>query len=396
VYKSMKKFPLLIIVAFLVSCSGNKDKYIDWSIKIASSLMAKHDSLINFQDRKEVWQYDYSLLAGAIGKLTDYTHNRKYFRYFKDYVDFYITEEGKIKYYRLEEYNLDKIRPGINLFPLFHKTGEKKYETALKSQIEQMKTHPRTNDGGFWHKKVYPFQMWLDGIYMACPFMAQYAVEFNEPQWFDEIEKQMTQIYSHTLDEKTGLLYHAWDESRSQRWCDSITGRSKHFWSRALGWYAMAIVDVLDFMPESHPGYKKLVEILNNISAALVKVQDEKTGLWYQVLDMGGREGNYLEASGSSMFVYTFAKGVRKGYLPQSYLQSAEKGFQGLCDNLVKPDPEGGYILTQTCGGCGLGGNPYRDGSYEYYVTEKIKLNDPKGLAPLILAGMELSDATEK
>jgi unsaturated rhamnogalacturonyl hydrolase len=384
----------VIIVLLSVSTSSASDKYISWSLKIAGTIMTRHDSLVKFMDRKESWQYDYALLAGAIGKLSDITGDAKYYNYLKAFVDYYIKPDGTIKYYKPEDYNLDLIRPGVNLFTLYHKTGQKKYEIAIKSEIGQLKTHPRTSDGGFWHKKVYPNQMWLDGIFMACPFMAQYAYDYKEPLWYDEIVKQITQIYSHTLDSKTGLLYHGWDESRQQKWSDPATGTSPNFWSRAMGWYVMAIADVLDYIPENNPGRPKLIKILNDVSAALVKVQDKKTGLWYQVLNMGGREGNYLEASGSAMFVYAFAKGVRKGYLPGSYLKVAEKGFDGICYVLVRKDDDGGFSLTQTCGGCGLGGKPYRDGSYAYYVGEKVNVNDPKGLAPFILAGIELTEAT--
>ena len=324
----MKTFFYVAILAILSSCSGSKKEYLNWSVQMANSIMSRNDSLVNIMARKDVWAYDYAFLAGSIGKLSEYTGDNKYVDYMKDYMDYYITDEGIIRIYRMEEYNLDRIRPGVNFYTLYNKTGDKRYETAIKSLIEQLKTHPRTNDGGFWHKKVYPYQMWLDGIFMACPFMAEYAVTFNEPQWFDEIEKQITQIYQHTVDDETGLLYHAWDESREQRWCDPVTGRSKHFWSRAMGWYAMALVDVLDFMPENHSGYKKIIDILNNIAAALVKVQDLDTGIWYQVLDMGGREGNYLEASGTCMFAYAFATGVRKGYLPALYLPFAEKAYE--------------------------------------------------------------------
>lgn len=389
----MKTIFLAIIFFSSFSFSGTNDEYINWSLKMADSIITRHDSLIKAMGRRDSWEYDYSLLAGAIGKLTGYTSDPKYFKYMKDYVDYYINPDGTIKYYDQKEYNLDKIRPGVNLFTLYDKTKQAKYQAAIESEIGQMKTHPRTADGGFWHKKVYPGQMWLDGIYMACPFMAKYGHDYSNRQWYDEVVKQITQIYTHTLDTKTGLLYHGWDESRQQRWCDPATGRSGQFWSRAMGWYMMALVDVLDYLPENHPGYPQLVKILNETSAALLKVQDDKTGLWYQVLDMGGREKNYLESSGSSMFIYTFAKGVHKGYLPKLYLKAAEKGFTGICRNLIKTDTDGSYSLTQTCGSCGLGGNPYRDGSYEYYVGEKINVNDPKGLAPFILAGVELSEA---
>jgi unsaturated rhamnogalacturonyl hydrolase len=200
-------------------------------------------------------------------------------------------------------------------------------------------------------------------------------------------------IEKYTRDEKTGLLYHAWDESKSQRWCDPATGRSKFFWGRGMGWYVMAIVDVLDHLPRAHARRPDLISILDKTAAAIVKVQDEATGLWYQILDLPGRPGNYLEASASAMFVYAFAKGIRQGYLTQDLLFSARRGYHGLLQNLIKIDSQGLLTLEKVCGGAGLGGEPYRDGSFEYYVTEKIIPNDPKGVGPFILAALEMERA---
>ncbi len=253
-----------------------------------------------------------------------------------------------------------------------------------------MEGQPRTNAKGYWHKKRYPSQMWLDGIYMASPFLAHYAKEFDQPKWYDEVTFQLKLIYEKTVEPKTGLLYHAWDESREQRWSNPETGQSKHFWSRAIGWYTMAIVDVLDYLPEDHPQRKDLIEILNNVCNALIKVQDEKTKLWYQVLDMGGREGNYIEGSGSAMFIYTFAKAAKQGYLPNHFLGIADRTFDSFIDVLVVKGDDSLPVLTNVCGGCGLGGNPYREADYEYYINEKRVDNDQKGVAPLILAAIEL------
>ena len=233
--------------------------------------------------------------------------------------------------------------------------------------------------------------MWLDGLYMASPFLARYARDFNQPKWFDEVIFQLQEVYKNTLDAKTGLVYHAWDESREQRWCNPETGQSKHFWSRATGWYMMAMIDVLDYLPEDHPGRQSIIEILNKLSEALLKVRDEKTGLWYQVLDRGGDEGNYLEASGTAMFIYTFAKGAKMGYLDKRYLEIAEKAFDSMVENMVKTGDDGLPVLTNTCGACGLGGDPYRDADYNYYITEKQIDNDQKGVAPFILAAIELN-----
>ncbi len=361
-----------------------------WSVRMADAEMTRHDSLIKSTATPDKWQYDIALLAGSIGKLSDETGDEKYFRYMKTYMDYYINPNGTARFYNPEEYNLDRIRPAVNLFTLWHKTDDNKYKVAIQNHIQQLKTQPRTKEGGFWHKKIYPHQMWLDGIFMASPFMAQYAAEFNEPEWFDEAALQIALIYRHTLDPKTGLLYHAWDESREQRWSNPETGQSPNYWSRAIGWYVMAIVDVLDFLPADHPGRQPIIDILNNVSGALLKVRDPKTALWYQVTDAGDREGNYLEASGSGMFAYAFAKGAQKGWLPQSYLDEAKKTYQGIVARLINKTDDGSINLEKTCGGCGLGGNPYRDGSYNYYVTEKIVQNDTKGMAPFILTGILL------
>jgi len=197
-------------------------------------------------------------------------------------------------------------------------------------------------------------------------------------------------IYEKTLDPGSGLLMHAWDESRSQKWCDPETGKSHYPWSRAMGWYVLAIEDILEYLPENHPDRPALINILQKTCDALMKVRDPKTGLWYQVLNNGGREGNYLEGSGSAMYTYAFARGAHKGYLDKSYLAIANSAFDGIIKELITVDEKGKVTMHNISGGCGLGGNPYRDGSYEYYVNEKRVDNDTKGVAPFIMAAIEL------
>jgi unsaturated rhamnogalacturonyl hydrolase len=282
------------------------------------------------------------------------------------------------------------VNSGKLLFGIYERTGDQRYRKAIETLREQMRRHPRNSVHGFWHKLIYPHQMWLDGIYMAGPFLSEYAMHFDEPETFDDVAYQITLIDEHTRDPETGLLYHAWDESRSQRWCDPETGLSKYFWGRAIGWYVMAIVDVLDHLPREHAKRPDLIDILDRTAAALLQVQDEATGLWYQILDLPEREGNYLEASASIMFVYAFAKGVRGGYLAQDYLLAARRGYHGVLQNLIKVDAQGFLTLEKVCGGAGLGGDPYRDGSFEYYISEKIIPNDPKGVGPFILAALEM------
>jgi unsaturated rhamnogalacturonyl hydrolase len=232
--------------------------------------------------------------------------------------------------------------------------------------------------------------MWLDGVYMASPFLAQFAITFKEPALLDDVANQIILMERYTRDEKTGLLYHGWDESRQQRWADPITGRSPNFWGRGMGWYSMALVDALDIFPADHPKRADILAILQRLTEAVAKVQDIKTGVWYQVLDQAGRAGNYAEASASCMFVYALAKGVRRGYIDARYQDNANRGYAGILKEFIEVDANNLVNLHRVCAVAGLGGNPYRDGSYDYYINTKIVSNDPKGVGPFILASLEM------
>ncbi|MEO8254457.1 MAG: glycoside hydrolase family 88 protein, partial [Flavobacterium sp.] len=347
-----------------------------WSEKMALTLMKRHPQAFQIDDRTTPkWDYVHGLVAGSIEELYKKTGDQKYYDYVKGYADALIDPNGNIATYEMDNYNIDMVVAATILFDIYDKTKEKKYLIAMQTIRKQLDNQPRTASGGFWHKNIYPNQMWLDGLYMGQPFYAEYTAKFENGKNLDDVAKQFELLEKNDKDPKTGLLYHAWDESRKMPWADKTSGKSPNFWSRALGWYAMALVDVLDYFPKEHPKQKKLVGYLNDLAIALEKVQDPKTGLWYQVTDMGGREGNYLEASGSSMFTYALAKGVNKGYLPAKFKKVANHAFDGLTTQLIKTDADGGITLTQCCQVAGLGGNPYRDGSYEYYVNEKKKDN---------------------
>ncbi len=361
----------------------------EWALKLADAVISRHDSLIYYQRDKPKYEYDYAFLGSAIGQLAKY--DEKYMDYMKSYIDYFVEDDGNINGFKLADYNLDRIRPGFNMITLYETTGELKYKLAVKNLVSQLETQPKTKSGGFWHKKRYSWQMWLDGIYMYSPFLTRYAVLFNQPEWLDEVTFQLKLIYEKTLDSSTGLIYHAWDESREQRWSNPQTGQSQHFWSRGTGWYMMALVDVLEYLPKTNPSRESLIKVLDNLSSALLKVRDPETGLWYQVLDKGGKEGNYIETSGSAMFIYAFAKGAKKGYLNDKYFKIAEVAFDSLTANYVHTGNDGLPDLYNTCGACGLGGNPYREGNYMYYISEKQVVNDQKGIAPLILASIALN-----
>jgi len=393
-----QKFLITLVLIVQIGCinaskKSNQNDIVKselWSIKMAKSVINQSDSLIWYKDiPKPKWAYDLAFLGEAIDKLGVY--DTVYCKYAKDYIDYFVQSDGVINKYKFHDYNLDNVNAAKYLMTLYKRTGQEKYRIAFEHCFKQIQEQPLTETGGFWHKKRYPYQMWLDGIYMSSPFIAQYAAECHKPELFDLVTKQITLIYSKTHDPETGLLYHAWDESRQQRWADPETGLSEHFWGRAIGWYVMAIVDVLDYLPKEHKGRAELIRILNDVCEALLKVEDEETGLWYQVLDQGTRDGNYIEGSCSSMFIYVFAKGAHRGYLPKEYLKLAERKFDSLITTLVKVDDKGFITLTNVCGGAGLGGNPYREGDYDYYINEKKVDNDAKGVAPFILAAIELN-----
>ena len=313
-----------------------------------------------------------------------------YEKYMKDYMDFFINEKGEIFNYSYCDFNLDKINPGNNLIILYQRTGAQKYKTAFDQLTVQLENQKHNPDGGFWHKAIYPNQMWLDGLYMSSPYMARYAAAFNEPKWFDEVVRQVTLLEQHTRDPESGLLYHAYDASRGMKWSDDVTGCYPPSWGRAMGWYLMAMVDALDFFPEDHPGRKAIIQILQRTSEALLKVKDKEKDLWYQVLDMGGEPGNYLEASASCMFTYAFAKGAHMGYLDESYLKVAESAFDAILEEFISVEENGLVTIDHGCFAAGLGGLEYRSGSYEYYITERKGKNDSKSVGPFILAAAEL------
>jgi unsaturated rhamnogalacturonyl hydrolase len=385
---------MLLLITFLFagleSCGQKKIPVVDkWSVRMVNTVLSKSDSLIHYVDGSPKWAYDVAFLGMAVDKLGNI--NPKYSKYLDDWVGYFVHPDGSVTDYRVKEYNLDRIFPGRDVITVYKRNPDPKYKIALDNFIGQLKTQPKTNSGGYWHKSIYPDQMWLDGIFMASTFMAEYAKEFNSPQWFDVATNQTKMIYDKTLDPSTGLMMHAWDESHTQKWCDTITGQSHYPWSRAMGWYTMAILDILDYLPEDHPDRKELITILQSTCDALLKVRDPKSGIWFQVLNQGGREGNYLEGSGSAMYTYVFAKGARLGYLDKKYLEIANNAFDGILKELITVDDKGKVTMHNICGGCGLGGNPYRDGTYEYYVTEKRFDNDTKGVAPFILAAIELN-----
>jgi unsaturated rhamnogalacturonyl hydrolase len=336
------------------------------------------------------WTYDEGVVWKGLQGLWYNTGDARYFKFIQHQMDRLVDKDGNIRTYKLDDYNLDNVLCGRILLMLYQVTGQEKYYKAASTLRRQLKEQPRTSEGSFWHKKKYTEQVWLDGLYMAQPFFAEYAQLFHEDSVFDDIAKQFENVEKHTRDGLTGLLYHGWDEAHQQFWADKQTGHSANFWGRAMGWYGMALVDALDYFPADRPERQRLVAILQRYAAAIKKVQDPGTGCWWDVLDKPGVQGNYLEASASCMFAYTLAKGVRMGYLPEADRSIAEKAWQGILSKFLTAGSDGHTDLQGTVSVSGLGGTPNRDGSYSYYISEKVVPNDPKGVGAFLLAADEM------
>jgi unsaturated rhamnogalacturonyl hydrolase len=371
------------------------------SQRMADSFMGWFPDSIVIGNRKTArWDYEQGLMLKALERVWQRTGDPKYYSYIQKDLDQFIKDDGTIRTYKLEDYNLDNLTTGhavllMSQVSLGSASTQQKYIKAAQLLRKQLDGQPRTKAGGFWHKKVYPNQMWLDGLYMAEPFYAEYSKVFNQPAGFDDVAKQFALIEKNLVDPKTGLLYHGYDESREQKWANKQTGQSPNFWDRGMGWYAMALVDVLDYFPQNHPQRPQLIKAVQRLAPVLVKYQDAKTGTWSLVVDQAARKGNYAEASGSSMFVYFLQKGARLGYLDQKYAAAARKGYDGLLKTFVAEE-SGALAFNGTVSVGGLGGNPYRDGSFEYYLSEPLRKNDLKGVGPFILASVEMETAAEQ
>ncbi len=386
----MKIISRITIVAIAVSLSNavvSQEKPL--SQQVAATVLKIWPDTIPIGSQTK-WSYDMGVVLKGFEGIWMNTGDISYFNSIQKKIDYFVKDDGSIKNYELDEYNLDYVNNGKLVLLLYRVLGKEKYKKAADLLRSQLKTHPRTKEGGFWHKKIYTNQMWLDGLYMGGPFYAEYAMLF-EGSAFDDIANQFTWMEKHARDPKAGLLYHAWDESKEQKWANKETGTSPLFWARAMGWYADALVDALDYFPADHPKRQSLIDILNRLVNAVEKQQDKTTGLWYDIMNYSGpgKEKNYIEASASCQFTYAIAKGVRKGYLPAAKLAIAKKAYAGIIKQFIKVE-NGQTNLYGTVKVSGLGGNPYRDGSFEYYMSEPVIVNDPKGVGAFLLASTEM------
>lgn len=362
------------------------------ALKALDTILNRYPLLPELSSYQKKWSYDYGVVLKGIQLAYKITGEEKYFNYIKDTLDLFVEENGNIIGYDLKKQNLDFINNGKLLFMLYEKTGEEKYKLALDLLFSQLKTQPRTPEGGFWHKAIYPEQMWLDGIYMGDPFYVEYLLTFNKGEGLKDVIKQFQLCYDNTVDEKTGLLYHAFDAKKVQEWADPKTGHAPNFWGRAMGWYMMALVDTMELLENTSEEFKTLSTIFKKLYLALKNVQDKKSHVWYQVLDQGQRHGNYLEASCSSMFVYAFSKALTLNVIPETEKNFILESYTGLLNEFVLYTKEGWVNLIHNCQVAGLGGADKRDGSFVYYVSEPIITNDFKGYGAFLQAALTVEN----
>lgn len=340
------------------------------------------------QGLKSTWNYIDGCMIKALLEMYAITKKQEYFDFADAFIDYRVHDDGTIDGYDVSELNIDNVNAGKTLFELYDLTGKEKYRKAIDLIYSQIKQMPRTAEGSFWHKNIYPNQVWLDGLYMCQPFYMEYETRFNNKEHYDDIFLQFKNVVKNMKDPVTGLYKHAYDHSRKMFWCDTVTGLSQHFWLRALGWFSMALLDTIDKADPSCKDTEFLKSTFTDLMDAMLKYQDE-SGMWYQVVNYGGMEPNYLETSGSSIMAYALLKGVRLGYLPESCRERGIKAFEGVCENYLTSE-DGEMHLGGICLVAGLGGKDMRKGTFDYYMSEPIVKDDAKGVGPFLLAYTEM------
>ena len=372
-------------------------KYVDYLIDGSTAAAPLWNIEMVRSGKPNKWNYIDGCMITACLSLYKTTGDEKFLTFSRHFLDYFVKSGGVIETYRVDEYNLDNINQGKNLFTLYDLTGKQRYRDAIETIRSQLETHPRTKEGNFWHKKIYPWQVWLDGLYMAQPFYMEYETRFNGMKGCLDSYRQFMNVKKLMRDPETGLYYHGYDESRQMYWANPETGCSPNFWLRAMGWFLVAMVDVLERMDEQlYYEYRSIMAMLKDAAEAMVRFQDPDTGMFWQVIDKPGIPGNYLETSGTALFAYAMLKGVRLGYLPKRFSAYGEKAFYGTCDKYLGVSADGKLQLSGICLVAGLGGASHRDGSLEYYFSEPVVENDAKGVGPLLLAYTEVLAAKKE
>jgi unsaturated rhamnogalacturonyl hydrolase len=375
------------ILNFMTTAKADRDAMFAWPIRIADSVRAR------FPDSARLggWNYTQGMVLDALYGIAARTGRAADFAYVQQWLDRYITPAGIINAQAIppELHSLDRFRPGPALLWTYQRTKDEKYLKAATYIARQLDAQPTTSDGGYWHRSTYPNQMWLDGIYMADVFSVEYAAIANEPKYFDEAVRQVTTIAKHTRDPKTGLFYHGWDETKTRPWANKETGTSPEFWGRAIGWYGMAMADVLDWLPADHPGRKQVLPIFQAYCAALLKYEDHDTGMWYQIVDKPDGPKNYVETSCSLMYAYAMARGAQRGWLPPEYLEHARRATRGVLNHKIELKPDGTMDILGTVVVGTLGGN---GGFYDTYMNDRVVPNDQKSIGAFMYLSMALSE----
>ena len=342
------------------------------------------------QGKAPHWNYIDGCMITSLLEISRITGNDKYFEFAERFVDYYVFDDGTIRGYNIEKYNLDDLNEGRVLFELYEKTGKEKYRLAIEHQALQLKDQPRTNTGNFWHKLIYPHQIWLDGLYMAQVFSTKYQ-KYKGNKDYSDVLMQIKNVRKYMFDEGRGLYYHGLDCSRSIFWADKETGLSKNFWLRSIGWYTVAMIDIIEVLDDEN-AKAEVASIFVELMNSVINYRDEESKMYYQVVDQGNREGNYLETSGSSMLAYAMLKGARLGVLDSKFATYGKETFDGICSKYLQIKDDGDLNLSGICLVAGLGpaNNTRRDGSFEYYISEPVVENDAKGVAPFILCYTEI------
>ena len=344
------------------------------------------------QGKAPAWNYIDGCMMTSLFSIYKQTNDKKYLDFIDNFVDYYVFDDGTIRGYELDTFNLDNLNEGRVLFDLYRETGKPKYSKAIDYLYQQILGQPRTETGNFWHKKIYPDQVWLDGLYMAQVFYTRYETERNNGKNYADIVKQFQNVFNHMYDKQKRLYYHGWDCSKKAFWADKTTGLSKSFWLRSVGWYTVGLVDAISYFDEkATKEQQKLIDIFKETIAGLEQYIDPVGDMFYQVPDQMGREGNYLETSGSAMIAYAMMKGARLGYIDKKYAKIGKRVFDGICKNYLT-ETDGKLNLGGICLVAGLGpeSNRRRDGTFEYYISEPIVENDAKGTGPFVMAYTEV------
>lgn len=367
------------------------DEYIDYLMDHSDSEHPAWNLEMIRSGKCNKWNYIDGCMITGILELYEITGEARFLDFADRFLSGFVEEDGRIRTYDPEEYSLDNVNPGKNLFPLYDLTGKEKYRKAIELVRSQLSTMPRTPEGNFWHKLIYPNQVWLDGIYMALPFYMEYEKRFDAQKDCQDIYRQIANVEIRMRDSKTGLYYHGYDTSRKMYWADPDTGCSPNFWLRAEGWFILGLVDVLEIMKDLPMQAESvhLQHMLLDLARALSKYQDP-SGLWYQLIALPELEGNYLETSGTALISAALLKAVRLGFLPESFRDIGEKAFYGIVDHRLTKNADGTPCVTGICLVAGLGGEQHRDGSFAYYLSEPVVQNDAKGVGPLLLAYTEM------